>query len=275
MLKKILVVIACIQFLLACQLLAQGFTGRTTLNFRGGFWRLKKNDDQTIMNATVGCEDIYADFKYSIGSGIDLFYWSSDGLAIGLTLGALLRGEGDDHIATRCDYYDSEWTTIEDYHRNLTIVPLVAGARLNILKNAESPLRPYLSGGGGLYWGIDTIHEGNISTEHDVCVDHRIQSSTETTLGGYLGGGLDIIIWRRGLLEFKSIRESDIGRSWFGNILGIGFGLNIDYRYHFINFDSPLWDRTHYSGSEFTFGFNLIFGKERSQSIQSTGKSLN
>jgi len=266
MFKKFMVVLCLIQLLIVSQLTAQSFEGRTTLNFRGGVWRLNKEHEQTIVRAVVGSEYVHADFNYSIGSGIDIYYWSSDALAIGMTIGALTRGESNDHINTGCDSRtncDHDCLDIGDYHRNVTIIPLTASVRLNILTNSHSPFRPYLSGGGGAYWGIDSIHESGVWIEDDTRIGDQVESTSEVIEGGYLGGGVDIIIWRRGLLEFKSIRESDLGRSWFGNILGIGFGLNIDYRYHFINFERPVWDRKHYSGSELTFGFNLIFGKEK------------
>ncbi|MBN1350577.1 hypothetical protein JXJ21_14265 [candidate division KSB1 bacterium] len=264
MLNRIIIMYACIHFLAVAQTGAQSLDGRTILNFRGGFWRLKNDNNHYFFDATVESDYIHSDFNYSFGSGIDLYYWYSDGLALGMTVGALSQGEGDDQIEKRyrMSHHDSH-LDFDGYHRNVTIIPFVIGARVSVLAPVRSPIKPYVSAGGGLYWGIDTIQEGNFGDHYEAEVGSRLTSASELTTGGYLGAGADFIIWRRGLMEFKCIRESDIGRSWFGNILGIGFGLNVDYRYHFINFEESVWDRTHYSGSEITFGFNLIFGKEK------------
>ncbi len=122
----------------------------------------------------------------------------------------------------------------ETYHYNnstvdvFAVTPILLGLRLELISpENQSALHPYLSLGGGPYWF------SNVAVREDMYED-EVQIETNLKSGGYAGGGANFLL-------------SD----WLA--------VNIDMKYHFINFN-----RNHeYSGFELGLGLSFMWGRFR------------
>lgn len=107
-----------------------------------------------------------------------------------------------------------------------SLFPFLIGLRHNILSyRSRSQLQPYLSIGVGPYFyaDVDVANEG---------FNESVYVATDTWFGGYTGCGFHIYMAR-----------------WFG--------LNVDLKYHFIQFNKE----HDYSGLEFGFGIGFHWGR--------------
>ena len=121
------------------------------------------------------------------------------------------------------DYFSSE-TTVDA----VAIMPFLLGLRYDLLRTRLSgALHPYISAGGGPYWSWTVESKRQLSV-----VEESVESDFD--YGGYLGGGVNIVL-----------------TSWFA--------LNMDLKYHFINF-TPDKD---YSGLDFGIGIGFMWGRQR------------
>jgi hypothetical protein len=117
----------------------------------------------------------------------------------------------------------------EDTHV-LALVPVLAGMRFDMLSaHNRSALRPYLAFGAGPYWVADIFVQ-------DRYFEEEVHVSSDLHAGGYLGGGIDFMIF-----------------NWFG--------LNFDVRRHFVNFDA----NNEHSGYEYGMGLQFMWGNYRSE----------
>ncbi|MFZ5514992.1 MAG: outer membrane beta-barrel protein [Candidatus Zhuqueibacterota bacterium] len=106
------------------------------------------------------------------------------------------------------------------------VVPLLFGVRYDLLTTRfPSALQPYLSVGGGPYWTTSIKGEST-------GLEATLESSSRW--GAYAGGGVNLVL-----------------ASWFA--------LNFDTKYHFVDFQFE----KDYSGLEFAFGFNVMWGQKR------------
>jgi outer membrane protein W len=108
----------------------------------------------------------------------------------------------------------------------LTLATVGLKQELFSLRN-PSTLRPYITIGAGPYW-IHTVLVQDYYNSENVTVKSKPKR------GGYLGGGFNFMF-----------------NDWFG--------LNLDCRYHFINFDK----KNEYSGFETGLGLVLLWGRYR------------
>jgi len=111
------------------------------------------------------------------------------------------------------------------------ITPLVMGLRFELVPYySNSSMRPYLSLGAGPYW-ISEIHVKENSFEEEVTMDTHMKRA------GYLGGGFNLM-----LNSFTAV--------------------NLDLRYHFIDFNV----NHDYSGYEIGLGLNFMWGNFKNNS---------
>lgn len=236
----------------------QRYAGRSSLCFRAGFWHPIKSNSALQFTSNISAGKIETDTKGSFTTGIDFFHWMNDNLAFGLTLGMMGHHEGNTLIEG--GFVEFEGSSVESYSHQVGMVPLHLGVRLNLLPYWESVLRPYVAAGGGIYWGFE--HFG-----HKIVGGGQVESSndvkSESIPGGYLGGGADLVISRKGLLAIDFLEQSALNQGLLGSILGTGLAFNIDYRYHFIRSEKALGGQKYWSGSEITFGLAFLIGKPK------------
>ncbi|HEX9934701.1 MAG TPA: transglutaminase domain-containing protein [bacterium] len=110
-----------------------------------------------------------------------------------------------------------------------SVIPFLVGTRFDFLTGRmRNAIQPYGCAGIGAYWLAQT------SVENMGLFDSDVSIGTDSRFGGYLGIGAHIVL-----------------SSWFA--------LNMDARYHFVDF-SP---RNSNSGYELGFGFCFMWGQQR------------
>jgi hypothetical protein len=108
------------------------------------------------------------------------------------------------------------------------IIPFLFGLRYDLLSSRfSSSFQPYLTAGGGPYWST-------AFTARDQVTGEIVTGQANLQLGGYAGGGVNFVL-----------------SSWFA--------LNLDLKYHFVDFDV----KDEFSGPEFALGFCFMWGKKR------------
>ncbi|MBN1350576.1 transglutaminase domain-containing protein [candidate division KSB1 bacterium] len=230
---------------------SQRFQGRSSLHFRGGLWHPKQGTTNFQFTNAVGDGEVRIDTKLSGTVGIDYFHWMTDNFALGITLGGMIRHEG--YSSTGIGFKESG-------SHQIGMIPFHVGARFNLLPYWDSSLRPYLAAGGGLYWGFESVDANTIGSAN---VESSNTIESESIQGGYWGCGIDVLLVRKGLLEIEEIRSSSLSKGFLGTIFSTGIGLNFDYRYHFIRSGKVLGGQKYWSGSEFSLGLVLVFGKPK------------
>jgi len=126
--------------------------------------------------------------------------------------------------AAAVEEHSSSW--FEENVDVAAVTPIVLGLRHNLLSpRSQSALQPYVSFGGGPYWVSDIVAVDN-NFEEEVSID------TELFRGGYAGGGFNFMV-----------------TNWFG--------INMDMKYHFIDFNV----NHELSGPEYGFGVTFMWGK--------------
>ncbi len=108
------------------------------------------------------------------------------------------------------------------------VTPILLGLRFELMSpENQSPLQPYLSLGGGPYWFSTVMVKETLDND-------EVQVETDLKRGGYLGGGANFLL-----------------SNWFA--------INLDLKYHFIEFN-----RNHEnSGLEFGLGVSFMWGRFR------------
>lgn len=104
------------------------------------------------------------------------------------------------------------------------VTPVLLGLRHDFFSyDSPSSLVPYMTFGAGPYWMNDVyVRSDRFGNDNELAV------KSKATLGGYAGGGLNFMF-----------------TSWFG--------LNLDARYHFINFD------VNHEKSGWEYGLGILF----------------
>lgn len=111
----------------------------------------------------------------------------------------------------------------------MTVVPVLLGMRYHLFSpQNRSNIRPYVAFGAGPYWFADIFVHEEYWDEEEVTINSKLKA------GGYAGGGLDFML-----------------TSWFG--------LNLDVKYHFVDFNS----NSDFSGYEYGLGLQFMWGKYR------------
>lgn len=113
--------------------------------------------------------------------------------------------------------------------RVMTVVPVLLGMRYHLFSpQSRSNIRPYVAFGAGPYWFADIFVHEEYWDKEEVTINSKLKA------GGYAGGGLDFML-----------------TSWFG--------LNLDVKYHFVDFNS----NSDFSGYEYGLGLQFMWGKYR------------
>jgi hypothetical protein len=176
---------------------ANGLAGRHRIEVRVGAWR------------PTGVEERSASFQASsvrtenILGGGSYAYGVQENLSAMVTFSALVAEATDLNVQS--------------------IVSILFGVRYYLPRSTfGTALRPYLTAGVGPYIGNEVESSG---------------VKTLGTLGGHVGGGLDILLGRRFMLGAE-----------------VGYDPVMD-------FSEPVGSRRNYSGLEFSVGLSFLFGK--------------
>jgi len=169
----------------------------------------------------VSVSNHFGNTSVSVGSGggwLYLFSRVNDYMFFELSLGAI--GNVEETTTDYYNYYESD-QNVDVF----AVTPILLGLRYELLSaENQSGLRPYISLGGGPYW-ISTVNVTQSAFYEEVTV------LTEFNRGGYAGGGANFML-----------------TNWLG--------VNIDMKYHFIDFNK----NNKYSGYEWGFGFCVMWG---------------
>ena len=126
------------------------------------------------------------------------------------------------------EVYDDKLSDSSDVYVE-TMIPFLFGLRYDYLgSRLRGSIHPFISLGAGPYWlnKVKSIKEFDETQKTEV--------KNDFLYGGYLATGMNIMVSSR-------------------------FVLNFDIRYQFIEFNS----KNDYSGPEFIFGFNYMWGKKK------------
>jgi outer membrane protein W len=126
------------------------------------------------------------------------------------------------------EVYDDKMSDSSDVYVE-TMIPFLFGLRYDYLgSRLRGSIHPFISLGVGPYWvnKVKSIREFDETQKTEV--------KNDFLYGGYFGTGMNIVVSSR-------------------------FALNFDVRYQFIEFDTG----NDYSGPEFIFGFNYMWGKKK------------
>ncbi|MGH7451122.1 MAG: transglutaminase domain-containing protein, partial [bacterium] len=108
------------------------------------------------------------------------------------------------------------------------IVPFLLGLRYDLLSSrSASSFQPYITGGVGPYWATAFTVRNQVTGE-------EVAGEADLRFGAYAGGGINFVLL-----------------SWFA--------LNLDLKYHFVDFQRTKEP----SGAEFGLGFSFMWGRKR------------
>ncbi len=201
--------------MLLCAANAQAQTRSAGIGIRGTYWdmnrsgtllRVENYNDHRIVDLGAG------------GAWLSFFSRTSDSWFLEFNLGGIAK-----------EVENVQYIGGEDTHV-LAVVPVLVGMRYHLLSSHNrSVLRPYLAFGAGPYWVADILVKNYY---------YRDETNVESDLfaGGYLGGGMDFMIF-----------------NWLG--------LNFDVRRHFVSFDT----NNEHSGYEYGVGVQFMWGNFRSE----------
>lgn len=107
-------------------------------------------------------------------------------------------------------------------------VPFLLGLRYDLLSSrSASSFQPYVTGGVGPYWSTAFTVRNQVTGE-------EVAGEADLRFGAYAGGGINFVLL-----------------SWFA--------LNLDLKYHFVDFQRTKEP----SGAEFSLGFSFMWGRKR------------
>ena len=194
---------------------AHAQTRSAGIGIRGAYWDMNRSG--TLLRVENYNEHRLIDLGAG-GAWLSFFSRTSDSWFLEFNLGGIVK-----------EVESVQYIGGEDTHV-LAVVPVLVGMRYHLLSSHNrGALRPYLVFGAGPYWVADILVE-NYFYRDEVRVDFELFG------GGYLGGGLDFMIF-----------------NWFG--------LNFDVRRHFVGFDT----HNEHSGYEYGLGLQFMWGNYRSE----------
>ncbi|MBN2227719.1 MAG: outer membrane beta-barrel protein [candidate division Zixibacteria bacterium] len=162
------------------------------------------------VSTTVDNSGVYGGLKYG--------YWAQENLAFTFEAGAMASD-----VENEVDGSGVSTSTA-------SVAPIRIGMKYYFLKTTpELTVRPFFDVAFGPYVGTQTKSE--------VGTEIVTESRTETTIGGRLGMGMDIILSRKFVME-----------------TAVGYNLMSD-------FSQPIGGSKNYSGPEFRMGIGFVFGK--------------
>ncbi len=131
---------------------------------------------------------------------------------------------GAGNAETTDNWFDKEEVKVE------AVTPLLVGIRHDLLSApGRSDLYPYVSAGLGPYWAHHVIAVEQYGYDDDY---ETVETTSKFLAGGYFGGGMNIML-----------------TSWMG--------LNLDGRYHIVDFNA----NHEYSGFELGIGMIFMWGE--------------
>ena len=185
------------------------------LGVRGSSWDMNRFPDQSTVSVHTHMVEV------SSGSGGGwLFFISrmSESDWVEISLGAAGKAEVTD-------------ATLVDETQVDGVSTVLLGFRHELFAPANhSRVRPYAAWGIGPYW----VHRIHAIDRAWVQADEEVQIDTRLKGGGYLGGGINLML---------------------SSVVGI----NVDARYHFIEFDR----KNDFSGLDFGLGLMICWGRFR------------
>lgn len=186
--------------------------GRHRIELRMGYWEPGHQEIEPMPLDFTGemtrVENLLGSLSYA--------YWTHDQLATDITVSGLL---------VEATSIDGVWGGSESA---VVLSTVTFGLRLYPISSAHTPVRPYLSGGIGPYIGTQSRRE----------VNGRMVESVRTlgSIGGYLGGGIDV----------------QMGRHMMA---GVSVG------YHMMNeFSEPIGGEREYNGYQLSAGLSVLLG---------------
>lgn len=198
-----------------CCASAQAQTRSAGIGIRGTYWdmhrsgtllRIENYNDHRLVDLGAG------------GGWLTFLSRTSDSWFLEFSLGGIAKE------VESVQYFGGEDTHV------LAVVPVLAGMRFDLLTaRNRGALRPYVAFGAGPYWVADIFVQ-------DRFFEEEVHVESDLHAGGYLGGGIDFMIF-----------------NWFG--------LNFDVRRHFVNFDA----HNEHSGYEYGMGVQFMWGNYRAE----------
>jgi hypothetical protein len=231
--KRYIIITSILVFLLATGVMANDYP-KSNIRFNlGGWGTSNSNFGIRADHRDVGNNERVTDVELSgLSAGFALSHMVDQRFAWEVSLGGL----SDSEIKTRYKDYDDYYyeTTYSKVH-SVSVSYMAAGLLYyplselshfeeNTYHRVNSVIRPYVSAGLGYYFGVDVT-----SNEDDVT-----DADFDTTEGGFVGVGLDLVMSRH-------------------------FLFNVDLRYHFVEFDALLNGESDYSGTNILAGFKIAF----------------
>jgi hypothetical protein len=144
-------------------------------------------------------------------------YWTQENLSANVALRALVvEAQSSVDFANVCE-------------SSVVVSSVLFGLRYYPLATPQSPLRPYLAGSAGPYIGVESTKGIGFGV--------TVNTTTQGSFGGLLGGGLDI----------------QMGRYMMADI-NVGYNIMKD-------FSEPLAGKKNYGGFEFGIGLSVLIGK--------------
>lgn len=183
----------------------------TGIGLRGVHWNVNQNSQQVSVHTSFYGSEVNVS-----GYGGTIFFFSriSKQMFLDFSLGAV------ESLNNSVDYRKGEDLDIS------SIVPILLGIRYMLLPAENiSFIQPYLEAGVGAYL-LNEVRVGD-----NRFASETVSVGTDTRPGGYLGGGLDLM-------------------------LGSNFAFNFNARYHLVDFQNKKYD----NGIEFGFGIKIMWG---------------
>ena len=186
---------------------------RSRAELKLGGW-LESGDSKVALNQGGALTSVKSGIPLG---GVGFNHWIKENWSIFVSISALT----------------SETETLIEYMgvtTSRTIVsPIIVGARHYIpMNDPNSVIRPYLEAGAGIFVGNQEKSEISVSVV--------TESRTETTFGGRVGGGFDLLLSRR----------ITLGLSGLFNAMA--------------DFSEPIGSRKNYNGAELSLVFGILFG---------------
>jgi outer membrane protein W len=191
----------------------RSLAGRHRLELRFGYWDPGHQSMEPMptdyMDDFTRVEDVVGAFSYS--------YWVHDQLATDVTFTAMVV-----EVTSSGSYPTGSESAV-------VLTSAMFGFRLYPLSSAQTPLRPYVSGGIGPYLGIESYKEYHHNKFENV--------KSLGAFGGYMSAGMDI----------------QMGRHLMAGVQ-VGYNVMSDFR-------EPIGFKDNYEGYVVSAGLSLLIGK--------------
>ncbi len=195
---------------------------RSSLNFHFGVWDTGDSVGIEVHYSDDPWDNHWSDISVSgVGGFFSYTYRLNPMFAWEFALGGITQTK----VTTSSGRYYSRY---QSNTHQVTIMPISFGA-LFFPFPSRSSLRPYASAGIGPYMEVEIITEDDFWGDA-VFTDVNIT----TTAGRFIGGGVDFLVSRH-------------------------FQLNMDFRYHWVEFHRQKREIRNYSGPQVMWGFKIAF----------------